>query len=836
MQAVAEYLDFRGISQGLKRRIRAHYAHSWMKSGVPYEEEMVLGDLPPEMRNSVLREIGVAAQRDVPILEGLEGECAGYILTRLLLVDFEPGATIYSRGDPASQMFIVVRGTVALLQNSSVLQRSRSLRPVATESSSPWAEDLEKNAAQRGPGDTFGELALFPDVCGTFLRPETAVARTRVTGYALSVGEIGELSSRFPAAMAQLRELCVLRAIECKVLGLLPMPQVQTQVAHSGATRLEIRAIELRRELLRAKETALLGDSVGDDRSEIMRFLVPAVSLASMWPWIADGETGKQANAGGAGSAGWTSVSCVVTGEGQVLCLEHSTEGLKLSHPLSLGFLAIGRSTCVQLNAEEIAGHAAGRGHGLCGYRLTLFPERRAQAVTEAAYGPEVVAGGRVMLLFSSAQHDFDELLQAVAESLGPAAAVEDRPRSKTPQLTGLASQASIVPDAVSSLSESQLPEPSEVVIDHSSVGNCEGDRQTNLQASRIQDESTSRQVSKGEGWDAEMREISRLASENALLKAEVRRLSAIAYPATRSLASLPGTAVNQAGEDSLTSPVRNTEPLLATDQRSTTEKVGVSPTRASPREWAAPHNLQSNIKRRARHGAIDSYSGRGKATLSSPNQIVYRHTALLTQDSTITPAASVSRHDPNLQLDEGSLERLLQPATATSLQSREQLQHNLDQQPHQLMPSTPLLGKQLHPPSVLATPPGVQELEEALRLTAAAIPDLLGSEVGSMQIPPSSSSLSRRRTFPSPSGDLHAVQSDGVPEGHFEARRGRFFGDGGRLEVLTIGDLVNGIRECALTQHSSGNELEDAALAGVGGENPPEERTLLNSRRRTMR
>ena len=836
VQAVAEYLDFRGISQGLKRRIRAHYAHSWMKSGVPYEEEMVLGDLPPEMRNSVLREIGVAAQRDVPILEGLEGECAGYILTRLLLVDFEPGATIYSRGDPASQMFIVVRGTVALLQNSSVLQRSRSLRPVATESSSPWAEDLEKNAAQRGPGDTFGELALFPDVCGTFLRPETAVARTRVTGYALSVGEIGELSSRFPAAMAQLRELCVLRAIECKVLGLLPMPQVQTQVAHSGATRLEIRAIELRRELLRAKETALLGDSVGDDRSEIMRFLVPAVSLASMWPWIADGETGKQANAGGAGSAGWTSVSCVVTGEGQVLCLEHSTEGLKLSHPLSLGFLAIGRSTCVQLNAEEIAGHAAGRGHGLCGYRLTLFPERRAQAVTEAAYGPEVEAGGRVMLLFSSAQHDFDELLQAVAESLGPAAAVEDRPRSKTPQLTGLASQASIVPDAVSSLSESQLPEPTEVVIDHSSVGNCEGDRQTNLQASRIQDESTSRQVSKGEGWDAEMREISRLASENALLKAEVRRLSAIAYPATRSLASLPGTAVNQAGEDSLTSPVRNTEPLLATDQRSTTEKVGVSPTRASPREWAAPHNLQSNIKRRARHGAIDSYSGRGKATLSSPNQIVYRHTALLTQDSTITPAASVSRHDPNLQLDEGSLERLLQPATATSLQSREQLQHNLDQQRHQLMPSTPLLGKQLHPPSVLATPPGVQELEEALRLTAAAIPDLLGSEVGSMQIPPSSSSLSRRRTFPSPSGDLHAVQSDGVPEGHFEARRGRFFGDGGRLEVLTIGDLVNGIRECALTPHRSGNELEDAALAGVGGENPPEERTLLSSRRRTMR
>ena len=122
VQVVGEYLDFRGVSLSLKRRVRAHYAHSWIRSGAPFEEDSILRDLTPSLRASLLREVGALAQRDVPLLEGLDEECAGHILTRLSHASFRPGELIYARGDPASQMFLVAHGAVALFHGQSHLR------------------------------------------------------------------------------------------------------------------------------------------------------------------------------------------------------------------------------------------------------------------------------------------------------------------------------------------------------------------------------------------------------------------------------------------------------------------------------------------------------------------------------------------------------------------------------------------------------------------------------------------------------------------------------------------------------------------------------------------
>ena len=52
---MAEYLQFRGVSSDLKRRVRRHFGTCWKRSPLPYEEAAILADLSAPLRAEVVR-------------------------------------------------------------------------------------------------------------------------------------------------------------------------------------------------------------------------------------------------------------------------------------------------------------------------------------------------------------------------------------------------------------------------------------------------------------------------------------------------------------------------------------------------------------------------------------------------------------------------------------------------------------------------------------------------------------------------------------------------------------------------------------------------------------
>ena len=138
---VAEYLQFRGISSDLKRRVKRHYTTSWKLSPAPYDEPDLLEELSPALRAALLVEIGARRRKSLPLFQAFDDECVGFLLTRLRTVSFEQGDVIYSRGERALHMYLILDGEVEL-------------------SSRGKAAEAGPRAVRRG--ECFGELALFP--------------------------------------------------------------------------------------------------------------------------------------------------------------------------------------------------------------------------------------------------------------------------------------------------------------------------------------------------------------------------------------------------------------------------------------------------------------------------------------------------------------------------------------------------------------------------------------------------------------------------------------------------------------------------------------------------
>ncbi len=83
---------------------------------------------------------------------------------------------IYERGELATGMYFIVEGHIDLLW-STALPSAALQSTLPAEGPNPKVEqDRACGARKRGPGDIFGELALFPKLAGSS-RVETAVAR-----------------------------------------------------------------------------------------------------------------------------------------------------------------------------------------------------------------------------------------------------------------------------------------------------------------------------------------------------------------------------------------------------------------------------------------------------------------------------------------------------------------------------------------------------------------------------------------------------------------------------------------------------------------------------------
>lgn len=257
-----------------------------------------------------------------------------------------------------------------------------------------------------------------------------------------------------------------------------PEPTDTTVSNGSGeAHQLRLRTSQVRMELLRQRESVLLAEG----RSEVMQLL-----LARPNPELVGSIVGADgARHGGLPSelpaspwAGWSSVSCILGEDGEILCIEHTLEGLERSEALDLGRLIPGRSIYRFLRQEELecigqrrhrsrsvseheqtqqSGLSGRRSLKLSGYELLVFPSKEGNTVaegwgidpSEAAHygrstangeGPgsfwtsgswslsgycgsgslEALGGGRVIVLASASKHEFEELRDAVVRWLRP--------------------------------------------------------------------------------------------------------------------------------------------------------------------------------------------------------------------------------------------------------------------------------------------------------------------------------------------------------------------------------------------------------------------------------
>ena len=360
-QEIIEYTNFRDISNALKFKIKAFYSLNWNKTGALYNEQEILAELSAPLRKATLIEIGAKAKAQLPILEGLDDEPVGYIFTRLSRVDFLDGDLIYKRGERASVMYFIVNGTVSLHLGGKV--HSSSL--VSAEGDLP--KDLRRPDATRlvEDGGVFGELALFPEVASP-IRSDTAVAKSLLVTYVLSAAEIPALTEQYPHVASRLREYCALRAAEDRALGHscslsdTVAPWASQAGGMARVCKLKSSITQMQRKLLVIKEDKLLAAASMAHGSKVLKLFM--VSRRD------GGNRGDETDL--------TSLSCVLSDGGELLCLEHSTEGLTRDAPKSLGFVRAGLSTYKLMSSEEVrrhVGRGAGGGAQLFGCSLVLL-------------------------------------------------------------------------------------------------------------------------------------------------------------------------------------------------------------------------------------------------------------------------------------------------------------------------------------------------------------------------------------------------------------------------------------------------------------------------------
>ena len=332
---VTEYLHFRELSDELKVKIRTHYRLSWRKSGDLFQEWQILSELSSNLRKEVLKEIGAKCKVHVPILQGFEDECIGYIFTRLNRVDFMEGDLIYQKGDQATEMYFVSRGEVSIYLRK-MRQSSKNLSEKNQPRNSRAAKTIEE-------GETFGELAIFPDLQSP-VRYETAVASSWVITYTLTASEVVKLKEIYPHVVARLREFCVLKIADGRARGHF-FPSADKSQSHISEMvkqcKLRTMIAQIQRDLLKVKEQSELtpvAGAFGQHEKKILKLMtLPAFHSDKF-------EESKQL----------TSMSCVLSSQGELLCIEHNTAGITREGLRSLGFVEPGRSRTRLLEKDEV--------------------------------------------------------------------------------------------------------------------------------------------------------------------------------------------------------------------------------------------------------------------------------------------------------------------------------------------------------------------------------------------------------------------------------------------------------------------------------------------------
>ena len=93
--------------------MHSYYGNCWKCSGLVYDEDNLLNDLPPNLRSIVMQQISVEAVSRIPMLKGVQDVCAAEVYVNMYPQNFEEGL-IYAAREPGDEMYFVTSGKVVL--------------------------------------------------------------------------------------------------------------------------------------------------------------------------------------------------------------------------------------------------------------------------------------------------------------------------------------------------------------------------------------------------------------------------------------------------------------------------------------------------------------------------------------------------------------------------------------------------------------------------------------------------------------------------------------------------------------------------------------------------
>ena len=332
LQQATEYVLFRESTTKLKRLIKSFYNLSWRKSGELYKEQQIIFEISTPLRKVLLAEIGFRSKAQIPLFQGFEDECIGYIFTLLKRVDFSEGGVIYQKGEPAAEMYLVTSGKVSILMDGN---RRYSTSEMSTRSG---------RARVMEAGGSFGELSLFPDLIPP-IRHETAVASSWVIAYTLAAADVPRLQAKYPHVVSRLREFCQLKIADGRARGHTYASKRSSCRVGAAVKHCKLKTViaQMQRNLLRVKEQSMLMPLAGEFGMHGKKLLKLLVQSDVHNDDYEESEQGKL-----------TSVSCVLSSEGELLCIEHTTQGITGDGLRSLAFVVPGLSAYRVLESDEV--------------------------------------------------------------------------------------------------------------------------------------------------------------------------------------------------------------------------------------------------------------------------------------------------------------------------------------------------------------------------------------------------------------------------------------------------------------------------------------------------
>mgnify|MGYP003336435340 CR=1 FL=1 len=186
MERLQTFMKYKKMPGTLQRRIFDYHQFLW-ESGLGHDHEMLLKELSPALRRSVGLFLNHHILEQVPLLKGASTAVLHRLISGLRTVVYTPGDVIIHHGETGTNMYLINRGEVEVLDSQQ--------RCVAT---------LRE-------GEYFGELALLdPD------RPRQAdvVAKTFCVLSMIDAETFSLVLRRFPEFAAHVRQVAATRLAE----------------------------------------------------------------------------------------------------------------------------------------------------------------------------------------------------------------------------------------------------------------------------------------------------------------------------------------------------------------------------------------------------------------------------------------------------------------------------------------------------------------------------------------------------------------------------------------------------------------------------------------------